>query len=239
MKGMQGKSVMITGAAAGIGLATARRFQQEGAQLILVDLATANLKDEFSNATLIDADVASDQGVKSCADAMTQKGIHVLINNAGITRDAQILKMTREQWDQVLAVNLTAIFELSKAAALIMKEQNDGVILSASSVVAHYGNFGQANYAATKAAVIAFTQTLAKELGRFNVRVNAVAPGFIETSMVSAIPEKVLDVLRDKPALKRMGQPEEIAAAYAFLASDDARYITGTTLNVDGGIILG
>ncbi|MCB1044184.1 MAG: SDR family oxidoreductase [Acidobacteria bacterium] len=237
MNGLRGKRVMITGAAQGIGLATAERFAREGADLMLVDLEvpqTLTVEGHW-----IRADLATSEGLSACRDAMEQKGIDVLINNAGITRDAQLLKMTRTEWDSVMAVNLTAVFELSQMAAKHMVAQQFGVILSASSVVAHYGNFGQVNYAATKAGIIAMTQTMAKELGRHGVRVNAVAPGFIETRMVQAIPAKVLDSIRQKPALKCLGLPKDIASAYAFLASDDARYITGATLNVDGGMVLG
>lgn len=239
MNGLTGKTTMITGAANGIGYATAVRFAQEGARLILVDLDVASLQNEFEGATCIGADLATATGIEQCARELERLGIDILINNAGITRDAQVLKMTRQQWDQVIAVNLTAVFELSQVAAAQMVAQKSGVILNAASVVAHYGNFGQANYAATKAGVIAMTQSLAKELGRHGIRVNAVAPGFIETRMVQAIPQKVLSQIREKPPLRRLGQPEDVAAAYAFLASDDARYITGATLNVDGGMILG
>lgn len=151
------------------------------------------------------------------------KGVDVIVNNAGITRDATLAKMTDEQWDSVIAVNLTAIFKLTRLAAANMKAQGrGGVILNAASVVAHYGNFGQANYSATKAGVIAMTKTLAKELGKDQIRVNAVAPGFIATPMVAKMPEKVLAMMEEKSPLRRLGKPEEIAAA-AFLASDDAK----------------
>ncbi|CAM2069832.1 3-oxoacyl-ACP reductase FabG [Sulfidibacter corallicola] len=241
MNGLENKITMITGAGSGIGRATALRFAQEGARLCLVDrVAVDALEGEFPNGTqFLQADVSTQAGIDTCASFMDEHGIDVLINNAGITRDKSIGKMSREDWDQVIAVNLTAVFELCRAAAQRMREQQSGVILNAASVVAHFGNFGQANYAATKAGVIGLTKTLAKELGRFNVRVNAVAPGFIETPMTAAIPEKVLDQIRSKPPLARMGRSEEIASAYAFLASDDASYITGTTLNVDGGLVLG
>lgn len=243
MKGLANKRVFITGAASGIGRATAERFYAEGAELILIDMPTkeqADLATLFPNRmTYIEGDVTK-ADVLSAIKAEAEKGIDVLVNNAGITRDATLLKMTDEQWDQVIAVNLTAIFKLSRLAAGFMKSQGrGGVILNAASVVAHYGNFGQTNYSATKAGVIAMTKTMSKELGKDQIRVNAVAPGFIATPMVAKMPEKVVAMMEDKASLKRMGRPEEIAAAYAFLASDDAKYITGTTLNVDGGTILG
>jgi 3-oxoacyl-[acyl-carrier protein] reductase len=243
MKGLTNKRVFITGAASGIGRSTAERFYAEGAELILIDMPTleqSELKALFPNKmTYISGDVTKADTLDSIK-AEVNKGIDVLVNNAGITRDATLLKMTDEQWDQVIAVNLTAIFKLSKMAAEKMKaEGKGGSIINAASVVAHYGNFGQTNYSATKAGVIAMTKTMAKELGKDKIRVNAIAPGFIATPMVQKMPEKVLAMMEDKASLKRLGKPEDIAAAYAFLASDDAAYITGTCLNVDGGTILG
>lgn len=243
MKGLANKRVFITGAASGIGRSTAERFWQEGAELVLIDMPTieaAELSALFPNRmTYIQGDVTKAETL-AAVQAEVNKGIDVIVNNAGITRDATLLKMTDEQWDSVIAVNLTSIFKLSRMAAEKMKaEGKGGVILNAASVVAHYGNFGQANYSATKAGVIAMTKTLSKELGKDQIRVNAVAPGFIATPMVAKMPEKVLAMMEEKSPLRRLGKPEEIAAAYAFLASDDAKYITGTTLNVDGGTILG
>lgn len=243
MRGLQNKRVFITGAASGIGRATAERFYTEGAELVLIDMPTleqSELKSLFPNRmTYISGDVTKPETLELINNEAL-KGIDVLVNNAGITRDATLLKMSDENWDQVIAVNLTAIFKLTRMAAEKMKAQGrGGVILNAASVVAHYGNFGQANYSATKAGVIAMTKTLSKELGKEQIRVNAVAPGFIATPMVAKMPEKVLTMMEEKSPLRRLGKPEEIAAAYAFLASDDAKYITGTTLNVDGGTILG
>lgn len=243
MRGLKNKRVFITGAASGIGRATAERFFSEGAKLVLIDIPSleeSELNTLFAeNMFYIQGDVTKESTLEKIKLEM-DKGIDVIINNAGITRDATSLKMTDEQWDLVLAVNLTAVFKLSQIAAIKMKAAGKGgVILNAASVVAHYGNFGQANYSATKAGVIALCKTLAKELGKDKIRVNAVAPGFISTPMVEKMPEKVLAIMEEKSPLKRLGRPEEIAAAYAFLASDDALYITGTTLNVDGGTILG
>ena len=247
MRGISGKRVVITGAAGGIGRATAKRFLDEGARLLLCDvrpLSDTGLDRELgaesgagARVRYLAADIATAAGVEALAAAMDE-GVDVLVNNAGITRDASFGKLSDEQWDQVLAVNLTAVFRLSQAAGLRMKAQKRGVILNAASVVAHNGNFGQSNYVATKAGVIGLTKTLARELGRSGVRVNAVAPGFIETPMTAAVPTAVLAGMAEKAPLGRLGKPEEIAAAYCFLASDDAGFITGAVLNVDGGLVV-
>ena len=247
MRGISGLRVVITGAAGGIGRATAKRFLDEGARLLLCDvrpLQDTGLDRELgaepgpgARVRYLAADISTAAGVELLADAMDE-GVDVLVNNAGITRDASFGKLTDEQWDQVLAVNLTAVFRLSQAAGLRMKAQKRGVILNAASVVAHNGNFGQSNYVATKAGVIGLTKTLARELGRSGVRVNAVAPGFIETPMTKAVPAQVLAGMAERAPLARLGKPEEIAAAYCFLASDDASFITGAVLNVDGGLVV-
>lgn len=241
MKGLKDKVVMVTGATSGIGRATAQRFYEEGAQLCLVDLnEDPTIAEDFpERTTFIKANVTSTEDCAKIQAYVDTHGLHVLVNNAGITRDATIVKMEEEAWDAVIDVNLKAVWRLSKIAAVHMKKQNFGVILNAASVVAHYGNFGQTNYVATKAGVIGMTKTLSKELGKYQVRVNAVAPGFIATPMVANMPEKVVAMMEDKVPLKRLGDPKEIAATYAFLASDDAAYITGTVINVDGGIVLG
>jgi len=242
MKGLENKRVIITGAAAGIGRATAQKFYNEGSELILVDIPSeqeSELKAMFpERMTYIQGDITKKETQETIQEQINQ-GVDVLINNAGITRDATLHKMTDENWDQVISVNLTAVFKLSQMAAIKMREEKKGVILNAASVVAHYGNFGQTNYVATKAAVIGMTKTMAKELGKYGVRVNAVAPGFIGTDMVRKMPEKVIEMMEGKAPLKRLGEPKDIADAYAFLASDEASYITGTTLNVDGGVVLG
>ena len=170
--------------------------------------------------------------------ADTFGGLDVLVNNAGITRDATLKKMTGDQFDAVIDVNLKGVYLCTQAAVPHLEARGGGAILNAASVVAHNGNFGQTNYVATKAGVIGMSKTWARELGRKGIRVNAVAPGFIATEMVKTVPEKVLGPLRDKTPLGRLGDPEDIAAAYAFLASDDAAFITGTCLNVDGGLVL-
>ena len=240
MKGLSNKRVYITGAASGIGRATAQKFYDEGSEIILIDrpsLKETELDVVFPQRMVyIQGDVTTKETLEKI-DAEMKKGIDVVVNNAGITRDAQTIKMTDEQWDQVISVNLTAVFKISQMAAKHLKEQNrGGCILNAASVVAHYGNFGQANYVATKAGVIGMAKTMARELGKYNIRVNAVAPGFIKTPIIDTMPEKVIQMMAEKSPLKRIGEPEEIASAYALLASDEGRFITGTCLNVDGGL---
>jgi 3-oxoacyl-[acyl-carrier protein] reductase len=244
MRGLKGKRVFITGAAGGIGKATAERFYAEGATLLLCDLRP--LQDTDLQASFpermhyVAADVSSQAGLDLVEKAMAEDGgLDVIINNAGITKDKSALKMSADEWDRVIAVNLTAVFRLAQLAARQMKLQGrGGVILSAASVVAHYGNFGQANYVATKAGVIGLTKTLAREFGRAGIRVNAVAPGFIDTPMARKVPEENLASLIERTPMARLGSVSDIAAAYAFLASDDATFITGTCLNVDGGLVM-
>lgn len=242
MRGLKGKRVVITGGARGIGHATAKRFYEEGSEICIVDMAPLSeteLDKEFTERmTYIQANLTTEEGRNAVIEWMNG-GVDVLVNNAGITRDATMAKMTEESWDMVLDINLKSVFLLSQAAGAMMKAQKSGAILNASSVVAHYGNFGQCNYVASKAGLIGLTKTMAKELGKAGVRVNAVAPGFIGTPMVKAMPEKVITMMEEKVPLKRLGEPEEIASMFAFLGSDDAKYISGATMNVDGGIILG
>jgi len=237
VRGLKNKRVIITGGAAGIGRATAERFGDEGAKICAIDIVeNPGLPEDWD---YLRADVSDPDDVARIEAYVAENGLDVLINNAGITRDATIHKMTDDQWDSVIRVNLTAVYRLCQLAARHMREQGHGVILNAASVVAHYGNFGQTNYVATKAGVIGMTKTLAKELGKFSVRVNAVAPGFIATEMVAKMPETVLEGMRAKTPLKRLGEPAEVAALYAFLASDDAAFINGACVNIDGGIVLG
>lgn len=247
MTSLKSKVVVITGGSNGIGKATVLRFLEEDATVIIWDLnqelgnnLVDNLKNEGHHVYFMKVNTADSDAV-ALATQQTLKNhskIDVLINNAGITKDATLLKMTQEQWQQVIDVNLTGVYNCTKSIAPSMVEQGSGVILNASSVVGLYGNFGQTNYAATKAGVIAMTQTWAKELGRKGIRVNAVAPGFILTDMVKAMPEDVLAKMASKVPLQKLGTPEDIANIYAFLASDQARYITGTTISVDGGITI-
>jgi 3-oxoacyl-[acyl-carrier protein] reductase len=243
------KVAIITGAAQGIGLATALKFVREGATVVLCDLRPAAVEAAVATCrAAIDGDAGSAEGHavnvtdRAQVDAMVAAvkarhgRIDVLVNNAGITKDARLTKMTEEQFDAVIDVNLRAVFHCAQAVADIMVEQGSGVILNASSVVGIYGNFGQTNYAASKFGVIGFTKTWSRELGPKGVRVNAVAPGFIETPILSTIPDKVMDAMRDDVPLKRLGKPEEIANVYAFLASDEASYVNGAVLEVSGGL---
>lgn len=244
---LKNKVAIITGGADGIGKAAAQRFADEGAKVVIWDLnvekgeATAkSLNDQQYECFFMKVNTADYQQVeeaaKNCFERFGQ--IDILVNNAGITRDSTLKKMTPESWQQVIDVNLTGVFNCTKVISGYMLEKSYGRIINTSSVVALYGNFGQTNYVATKAALIGMTKTLAKELGRKGITVNAVAPGFIATEMVAKMPENVLASMRDKTPVGRLGKPEEIAAAYAFLASDDAAFINGAVLSVDGGVVI-
>lgn len=246
MKRLEQKVAVITGGAQGIGKATAEKFACEGATVVIWDInpekgnaAIADLASQNLSATFLEVNVANFVSVEAAARRTVEQfgRIDILINNAGITRDATLLKMTPEQWEQVIAVNLTGVFNCVKAVAPFMVEKGYGRIVNAASVVGLYGNFGQTNYVATKAGVIGMTKVWARELGRKGITVNAVAPGFIETEMIQTVPEKVLSSVRERTPLGRLGRPEEIANAYCFLASDEAAFITGTVLSVDGGYI--
>jgi 3-oxoacyl-[acyl-carrier protein] reductase len=239
------KICIVTGAAQGIGLATALKFAREGATVVVcdihpeaVDQAVEQCKTAGAKADGHVVDVTRREQVDAMVQAVKDKHgrIDVLVNNAGITKDARLQKMTEAQFDAVIDVNLRGVFHCAQAVADTMVAQGGGVILNASSVVGIYGNFGQTNYAASKFGVIGFTKTWSRELGPKGVRVNAVAPGFVETPILSTIPDKVLDHMRDQVPLKRLGQPEEIANVYAFLASDEASYVNGAVLEVSGGM---
>ncbi|MEA2329803.1 MAG: 3-oxoacyl-[acyl-carrier protein] reductase [Thermoanaerobaculia bacterium] len=236
---LKDKVVVITGGAAGIGQATAEAFRSEGANVVVWDV-TSEPK----------IDVTSKESVEAAtASVVAEHGrIDVLVNNAGIVRDAQLVKwkdgdvlstMDDATFDAVVSVNLKGVFLCTRAVVPHMIRQASGVILNASSIVGLYGNFGQTNYAATKAGVISFTQTWARELGRYGIRVNAIAPGFIATEMVKVMPQKVLDSMSARTPLGKMGDPADVANAYVWLASDAARFISGTVLSVDGGLVLG
>lgn len=244
---LQGKVSIITGASGGIGEATARKFAAEGAVVVLADVReeavqrlASRIADDGGTARGVAVDVTNRASVERLMAATTDAygRIDVVVNNAGITEDATLLKMTEAQWDRVLDVNLKGVFNVAQAAAKRMKEQGGGVILNASSVVGLYGNFGQTNYAATKWGVNGMTKTWAKELGKYGIRVNAIAPGFIRTPMTQKMPDNVIEMMVGKSVLNRMGHPEDIASGYAFLASDEAAFITGAILSIDGGIVL-
>ena len=245
MNGLKDRVAVITGGADGIGRATAMRFAQEGAVVVIWDMneekgkqTTAEINAAGGKASFLKVNTSNFAEVEAASKKVVEQygKYEILINNAGITRDSTLKKMTPELWQQVIDVNLTGVFYCAKCAADIMTEQGWGRIVNASSVVALYGNFGQTNYVATKAGLIGMTKTMARELGKKGVTVNAIAPGFILTDMVRKMPEEVLKSMEDKVPVKRLGKPEEIAAAYAFLASDDAAYINGTVISVDGGM---
>ncbi|MDI9330025.1 MAG: 3-oxoacyl-ACP reductase FabG [Alphaproteobacteria bacterium] len=242
---LAGKVAIITGAGQGIGLATALKFVREGATLVAcdirqqhVDAAAEQCRQLGGQALGLVVDVTQ----RDMVDAMVQRvlsewgRIDVLVNNAGITQDARLQKMTLEQFDQVIDVNLRGVFHCAQAVSETMVAQGAGVILNASSVVGIYGNFGQTNYAATKFGVIGFTKTWSRELGPKGVRVNAVAPGFVQTPILDSMPDKVIAGMTERVPLRRLGQPEDIANVYAFLASDEAGYINGAVLEVSGGM---
>jgi 3-oxoacyl-[acyl-carrier protein] reductase len=246
MRRLENKVAVITGGAQGIGKATAEKFASEGASVVVWDmneekgtnLAKA-LEKHSIQAAFESVNVAKMESVElATKKTIEQFGkIDILINNAGITKDASFLKMTPEQWQQVIDVNLTGVFNCTKAIAPSMVERRYGRIINASSVVGIYGNFGQTNYVATKAGVIGMTQVWARELGRKGITVNAVAPGFIATDMIQTIPEKILEAIKEKTPLQRFGTPEDVANVYCFLASDEAAFINGAVISVDGGYI--
>jgi 3-oxoacyl-[acyl-carrier protein] reductase len=239
------KVVLITGGAQGIGKETAKQFLQEGANVVICDYdknagvaALEELNSERVNFFTVDVTDSAQIGQMVESTINKYGRIDVLINNAGITVDGFLTKMDEEAWEKVISVNLSGVFKCTKAVAPQMLKQGSGVVLNASSVVGLYGNIGQTNYAATKAGVIGLTKSWAKEFGPKGIRVNAVAPGFIETGMIAAVPQKVLDFMKDKTPLRKLGKPQDIAAAYLFLASDEASYINGTILSVDGGLVI-
>lgn len=244
---LNNKTAIITGSSRGIGYHTAFKFLEEGANVVIVDLdeesintAISKLEKYESKVKGIVADISKKEQVNNIVQFTLEQfgALDILVNNAGTIQDAQLIKMEEVQWEQVIDVNLKGTFLMTQSAAIKMKEQKLGVILNASSVVSHYGNFGQSNYVASKAGINGLTKTWAKELGRYNIRVNSVAPGFISTHMINNIPDEVLNGMKEKSVLNKLGSPADIANAYAFLASDEAKFITGTTLNVDGGLVL-
>ncbi len=251
---MKDKVVLVTGGAAGIGKATALRFAEEGARVIICDVnenvGQETVKQLGEEAAFYKVNVASRADVQTWVDDVVAKygRIDVLVNNAGILRDGQLIKfkegqlvgqMAEADFDQVISVNLKGVFNCTQAVAPVMAKQGSGVILNATSVVGLDGNFGQTNYVASKSAVIGMIKVWSRELGKFGIRVNAVAPGFTATEMVTAMPEKILDGMKARTPLGRLGEPRDIANAYLFLASDEASFITGEVLRVDGGIVVG
>ena len=236
---LKNKICIVTGAAQGIGAATVKKFAEEGAIVIGCDRQTGvNAGAVEGSYETYAVDVTDRAQVDAMVAAVLARHgrIDVLVNNAGITKDARLVKMTLQQFDAVIDVNLRGVFHCAQAVANSMIEQGRGVILNASSVVGIYGNFGQTNYAAAKFGVIGFTKTWSRELGPKGIRVNAVAPGFVETPILATVPDKVLQHMKAQVPLGRLAQPEEIANVYAFLASDEASYINGAVIEVSGGM---
>ncbi|HEV8229672.1 MAG TPA: SDR family oxidoreductase [Candidatus Limnocylindria bacterium] len=241
MMRLDGRVAVVTGGARGIGAETARLFRQAGATVETWDVADgADRRVDVTDSNAVEAAVA--------ATVSERGGIDILVNNAGILRDAQLVKMKdgdvigrmpEADWDAVLSVNLKGVFLCAQAVAPVMIRKGWGRILNASSVVGLYGNFGQSNYVATKAGVIGLTRVWARELGPKGITVNAVAPGFIGTEMVRAMPEHILKAMVDRTPVRRMGEPRDVANAYLFLASDEASFINGAVLSVDGGVVVG
>ncbi|MEH7108761.1 3-oxoacyl-ACP reductase FabG [Bacillus sp. JJ1764] len=244
---LQEKVAIITGAANGIGLKAAEIFAREGAKVAMADFnkeqgeeRASELRAQGYEVRFFQVNVSDRQSVDSMIEQVIDQygDIEILINNAGITRDAMLAKLTAEDFQTVLDVNLTGVFHCTQAVLPSMIAKGKGRIINTSSVSGVYGNVGQTNYAATKAGVVGMTKTWAKELGRKGITVNAVAPGFIETGMTAKVPEKILNQMKQMVPLARLGKPEDIANAYLFLASDEANYINGTVLHVDGGIMM-
>ncbi|MEW5880466.1 MAG: 3-oxoacyl-ACP reductase FabG [Pseudomonadota bacterium] len=246
---LKGKVAIVTGGAQGIGLATARKFLDEGATVAIcdvrkpaIDAAVDELKANAAGRAAPVEGYVVDVTKRPQIDAMVEQvrarhgRVDVLVNNAGITLDARLQKMTDEQFDKVIAVNLKGTYNCAQAVVDTMVTQGFGVILNASSVVGLHGNYGQTNYAASKFGVIGFVKTWARELGPKGIRCNAVCPGFIATPILHTIPDKVMAQMTERVPMKRLGRPEEVANLYAFLASDEASYINGAVIEVTGGL---
>jgi 3-oxoacyl-[acyl-carrier protein] reductase len=244
---LKDKVAIITGAGSGIGKASAFKFAEEGAKVVIADFdpeAGKEVAEKINNgdgeAYFIKVDVSNWDQVQEMVDKTVDKydTIDILINNAGVTADSFLTKMSHDQWNKVIDINLKGVFNCTKAVAPLMMDKGEGKIINTSSVVGEQGNIGQTNYSATKAGVIGMTKTWAKELGSKGINVNAVAPGYIMTEMVAKIPEKVLNKLRDKVPFGELGRPEDVANAYLYLASSAGDYCNGTILDVNGGISL-
>ena len=243
---LENKVAIITGAGSGIGKETALLFAKEGAIVVVADMnerageETVEEIKKNGEGFFVKLDVSNREQARQMVKITLEKygKIDVLINNAGIVQDAFLSKMTEEQWDKVINVNLKGVFSCTQAVVEVMMTQGKGVIINTSSIVGLNGNVGQVNYAATKAGLIGMTKTLAKELGKKGIRVNAVAPGFIATPMTSNVPEKILEMMKEKTPLRRLGEPKDVANAYLFLASDEANFVNGAVLCVDGGLVI-
>lgn len=243
---LEGKTAIVTGAGRGLGKGIALKLAKEGASVVVSDVMEENAKQTVEEiesaggrALAVVSNVADLEDVNKLYETTLNvyKKLDIVVNNAGINRDAMLHKMTVEQWNQVISVNLTGVFYMTQAAAKIMREQESGSIINISSA-SWLGNIGQANYAAAKAGVVGLTKTASRELAKKGVTCNAICPGFIETDMTRSVPEKVWDIMVSKIPMGRAGKPEDVANMIAFLASDEARYITGEVINVGGGMIL-
>ena len=241
---LENKVCIVTGGGRGIGQATAEKFIGESATVIIADFdeATGTATAEYlgDQCSFVKTDVSQSESVKSLIKRVKADhgSIDVIVNNAGILQDQTLEKMDEEEFDKVIQVNMRGVYLCTKYAAEVMREQGSGVILNASSVVARFGNFGQTNYVAAKAGLEGMTKVWARELGKHGIRVNAVAPGFIQTDMIAGMPEKIIKMMGAKVPLKRWGQPEDVANLYCFLASDEASYVSGVVLPVDGGVVV-
>ena len=241
------KVSIITGAGSGIGHATAVKFAREGAKVAVCDInetaahkVAKEINDDGGEAIHFHVDVTDKESIARMVDGVMARWgrIDTLVNNAGIVEDAQFKKMTEDQFDRVIDVNLKGVYNCTKAVVDIMLAQSSGCILNASSIVGIYGNFGQTNYAATKFGVIGMVKTWARELGRKGIRANAVCPGFIETPILAKMPAKIVQMMAERVPMGRLGRPDEIAATYAWLASSEASYINGAVIEVSGGATL-
>jgi 3-oxoacyl-[acyl-carrier protein] reductase len=244
---LTGKVSIITGAGQGIGRATAVKFAKEGAKVAVCDINMTTVdetvrlvRDAGGEAAGFRVDVTDKGSIAEMVEGVMAKWgrVDTLVNNAGIVQDAQFKKMSEDQFDRVIDVNLKGVYNCTKAVVDIMLAQNSGVILNASSIVGIYGNFGQTNYAATKFGVIGMVKTWARELGRKGIRANAICPGFVETPILASMPEKVVRMMEDRVPMGRLAKPEEIANTYAWLASDEASYINGAVIEVSGGVTI-
>lgn len=245
---LDGKVAIVTGGSRGIGRAVALELASAGAKVVVNYAGNVNaaqetkqmIEDRGSNALIVQADVSAaaavDAMIKSALDSFGR--IDILVNNAGITRDNLLMRMKEEDWDAVMNTNLKGIYTCTKAVSRVMMKQKSGKIINMTSVVGIIGNAGQANYAAAKAGVIGFTKSMAKELASRNITVNAIAPGFIDTDMTAVLTEQVKEDLASKVPLGRLGMPEDVASCALFLSSEAAKYITGQTINVDGGMVM-
>jgi 3-oxoacyl-[acyl-carrier protein] reductase len=245
---LNGRVALVTGAGRGIGRATALRLAQQGAQVVVnynasegpAQAVVAEIAAGGGKAVAMKADVSDSAQIDAMVGRVTKElgGLHILISNAGITRDNLLMRMSQAEWDDVLNTNLRATYFLVKAVSRQMVRQRYGRIVAVSSVVGLTGNVGQANYAAAKAGLIAFIKSVAGEFAQRNITANAVAPGFIETDITAGLPEEIKKGILGRIPMERYGRPEEVAAAIAFLAGDEASYITGQVLNIDGGMVM-